>query len=115
MMGKAVWIGGYGFSSNGRTPYITHVMGNKLRAAGFQDIQYRAHVIEFSADTPAWADFYANSNALFKVIPPLLIKTGVAPSLEAIERLDQQRQIEMLTNGFSGIWDYITVRGTKPA
>lgn len=114
MMGKAVWTGGYGFSSNGRAPCITHVMGSKLREAGFQNIQYKAHVIEFSAGTPAWADFYANSNVLFKVIPPLLIKTGAATSREEVERLDKQRQIEMLASNFSGIWDYMSAWGTKP-
>lgn len=114
-LGLAFTKAGYGFGlpERPRSPTITHRLSTFLRNAGFTQISGRAHLIDFSAGTPAWAEFYQNSLVLFRVTQPLLVNTGVV-SLQEIERLYQQMQIEMCSDEFCGIWTYVSFWGIKP-
>jgi SAM-dependent methyltransferase len=103
----------YGFSPNGRTFGITPMLSYLLRKAGCQNIQNRAHVIDFSAGTDAWADFYHTFEVLFTLGRPINANLGIATQEEQ-EQIYKQALIEMQREDFCGVWYFMSVRGTKP-
>jgi ubiquinone/menaquinone biosynthesis C-methylase UbiE len=109
-MGKAL---GYGFSPDGRSYGITHMLGGFLRTVGCENIQSRMHMVDFSADSEAWADFFHNFDIGFRMVQPKLVKAGMAAQ-EELERLHQQFLIDLHHGTFRGIWPYMSAWGTKP-
>lgn len=110
---RALHLTGYGFSPDGRTFGITPMLERLLHEAGYQNIQQKAHAINFSAGSEPWADFYHNYDILFTLMQPLLLRTQVATQEES-DKLYQQAIIEMNADDFCGIWHYLSVWGTKP-
>ncbi|MDQ2887398.1 MAG: class I SAM-dependent methyltransferase [Chloroflexota bacterium] len=113
LVNQAAWQLGYGFSPDGRTVGTTLLLPRLLRTAGYQHIQSKAHVLEQSVDTPAWADSYRNYEVAYSLLQPLLIKAGVI-TREDVERLYQQVLIEMHADDFCAMWHFMTTWGTKP-
>ena len=111
---EALYKAGYGFSVNGKTFGITHVLSPFLRQAGYQGVRRLAHTLEFSANTEGWMDFYRNEEAGCKLIQPFLINAGVATQ-EELDQTYEQMLVEMRTSDFCGLWHFVTVLGTKPA
>jgi SAM-dependent methyltransferase len=105
--------GSYGFSPDGKGFGITPVLPRLLRQAGYHDIQYKAHALEFSTGTPAWANFYRNMDVACQLGQGVAVKMGIA-SREEWERAYQQMLIEMNAEGFCGIWHFTTFWGAKP-
>ena len=89
------------------------MLSRLLHAAGYQHVRLKAHVLELSADTDTWADSYRNYQVAYYLLQPFLVKTGVT-SQQEVERLYQQMLVEMQHPDFSGIWHFMTARGTKP-
>jgi len=115
---QALWFrlytrGGYGFSPHGPGFGLAPVLPRLLRLAGYRDVQYAAHALEFSADTPAWADFFHNMEVACQLGRDPAVKSGVA-SREEWDRVYQQMLIEMHAEDFCGIWHFTTFWGTKP-
>jgi len=104
---------GYGFSADGRTLGMTHVLPSFLRKAGYQDVRRLAHTLEFSMHTDGWIDFYRNAEMGYKLSQAFFAKAGVATQEEA-EKFYQQMLIEMHSDDFCGMWHYVTFLGTKP-
>ncbi len=104
---------GYGFSADGRTLGMTHVLPSFLRKAGYQSVRRQAHTLEFSMHTEGWIDFYRNAEMGYKLSQPFFVKSGATTQEEA-ERLYQQMLIEMHGEDFCGMWHYVTFLGTKP-
>jgi ubiquinone/menaquinone biosynthesis C-methylase UbiE len=104
---------GYGFSPDGRSFGITHMLGGFLREVGCEQIESRMHVVDFSADSPAWADIFHNYDIAFRAIQPVLVKMGIATQDE-LDQLHQQYIIDMHQVTFRGVWPYMSVWGTKP-
>ena len=102
----------YGFSPDGRTHGLTPVLGHLLRSVGYRDIQRKAHVIDFSANMPSWADLYEHTKVLSLLAKPLYLKVGL--SEEKFDQLYQQMLIEMKSNEFCGVLTYQTIWATKP-
>jgi ubiquinone/menaquinone biosynthesis C-methylase UbiE len=109
---QASWQAGYGFSADGKTLGVTHMLPTLLRQTGLHTIQFRAHVLEVSAGTEAWHDFYHNAEVGGKEAIPFFVKMGVVTQAE-IDDLYQQSFIEMCSEDFRGMWHYLSVWGSK--
>jgi ubiquinone/menaquinone biosynthesis C-methylase UbiE len=110
---RNMWKMGYGFSPNGGPPAVSVVLPHLLRRAGYQRVQHRAHILEFSADTENWADFYHNLEIFWLLGKPLQVQSG-AISEEDFDRLYQQALTDMQQPDFCGMWHLVTAWGTKP-
>jgi SAM-dependent methyltransferase len=110
---QALWRGGYSFSPNGLTLGMTHMLPSLLRHAGYQPIRWAGHALEFSAGTPAWADFYRNIQVGYFLAQPGLVRAGLGTQ-EEIARLYQQMLTEMQAPDFCGMGNYLTVIGIRP-
>ena len=104
---------GYGFSPDGRSLGVTHMLGKFLQDLGCQNIQNKMHVIDFSTDSEAWPDIFHNYEIAFKTLQPFILKANVATQ-EELDRLYQQFLIEIYSSNFRGVWPYMSVWGTKP-
>lgn len=104
---------GYGFSPDGRSFGITYMLGGFLKTIGCEQIQYRMHVVDFSADSPAWADFFHNNDIAFRAMQPKLVKAGLITQ-EEFDQLHKQFLIDIHQDTFRGNMPYISVWGTKP-
>ena len=98
---------------DGRNFGITPLLRRFLLEAGFQDINSRSHVIDFSNGTPAYEPMYENCEIAFKLVQPFIIKlAGI--SQEEVDQKYQKMLAEMTTQDFCGLWYYLTVWGQKP-
>jgi SAM-dependent methyltransferase len=109
---QASWQAGYGFSVDGKTLGVSHMLPTLLRQIDLHSLQFRAHVLEVSAGTDAWFDFYRNAEVGGLQARPFFVKMGVATQPE-IEALYQQALIEMHSEDFRGMWHYLSVWGHK--
>jgi SAM-dependent methyltransferase len=107
-----LWQNGYDFSINGKTFDSTHLLPRLLRKGGYQEVQYAAHALEFSMDTPAWADLYRNYEIAYH---SQSTKIGIsADTQRQINQLYQRMLIEMNQEDFCAMWHWMTVWGKKP-
>jgi ubiquinone/menaquinone biosynthesis C-methylase UbiE len=104
--------GNRSFSPDGRTYGITPMLTGFLRDAGFQDIRYKAHAVDFSAGTEGWSDVYRNSEVVFELIKDQFVNFGLATSDEVNDLL-QQMKIDAYSSDFRAIWYFLTVWGEK--
>jgi SAM-dependent methyltransferase len=111
--GEALHRAGYGFPMQRRMFDMTPVLPHLLRKAGYQQIRYRAHALEFSIGTEAWADFYHNTEVAYFLVQPLIVKTGVM-SQEEIAQLYHQTLAQWQQPDFCGMWHSMTIWGTRP-
>ena len=109
---QASWKAGYGFSVDGKTLGVSHMLPTLLRQAGLHTIQFGAHVLEVSTGTEAWPDFYHNAEVGGQQARPFFVKMGVVTQAE-IEDLYRQALIEMYSEDFRGMWHYLSVWGRK--
>src|SRR5579884_550570 len=105
---------GYGFAPDDRSVGITHMLGGFLHTIGCEQIQQRMHVVDFSADSDAWADYYHNYEIAFKAIQPAMVKADIATQ-EELDQLYQQFRIDMHLDTFRGVSPYMSVWGAKPS
>lgn len=103
---------GYGFSIDGRSFGLTHILPGLMRKVGFQHVQPHAHVIEFSSGTEAWMDFYRNSEIGFYLGKAFLVKMGLITQKEA-DALYQQTMLEMNFETFRGMLHSVSFWGYK--
>jgi SAM-dependent methyltransferase len=111
-MTRAMERAGYGFEAPARGGDVALFLPRLLRSFGYQQIQIRAHALEFSAGTEAWADLYRNAEATGFLAQSFLVKTGVMTQEEA-KRLHQQMLAEMRSLDFCGMWRFVTILGKK--
>lgn len=112
MVCRALHLAGQSFSPNGLHLGITPVLGKLLRDAGFQHIQKKAYVVDFSAGQEAHGGFYQDFVIGLKVIQPFMLKMGVT-TREEVDVLYQQALDEILSEQFCALWFLLTVWGTK--
>ena len=84
-----------------------------LRDAGYQNVQQRAHVMDYSAGTEAYEGIYQNNMVAFKLIQPFLIQVGVTTQ-EEVDLLYEQMLVEMRSDDFCGLAYLLTVWGKRP-
>lgn len=104
---------GYGFAPDECSLGITHMLGGFLHTIGCEEIQSRMHVVDFSADSEAWADIFHNYDIGFRTIQPAIIKAGMATQ-ERLDQMHQQYVIDMHQSTFRGVMPYMSAWGTKP-
>ena len=110
---RALQLAGQSFSPNGLHVGITPMLGRFLRNAGFQHIQKKAHVIDFSSGEEAHTGFYQDLKLGFKLGQPFMVKRG-ATTQEELDRLYEQALDEMQSDEFCALWFLLTVWGKKP-
>jgi SAM-dependent methyltransferase len=104
--GQSLSPTGYGF---GVTPLLRHF----LQKAGYQHIAHKAHALDVSAGSEGHRSCFTNTQALFPLAQPFLLKWGVTTK-EEVERLYQEVLVEMLSEDFCCVTFMLTVWGEKP-
>lgn len=113
MMMKAIQMAGLSFSPDGRHLGILPVISHFLKSEGFQNIEQKAYVVDYSAGTEANPIVYNDAKVFGQLIQPFIVNMGLATQDE-IEQLYQQALTEMLMDDFCGMHFLLTVWGTKP-
>jgi len=109
----ASWQAGYSFSPGGQAMGLSHMLPSFLRTIKMQNIQYKPHALEISANAEAWPEFYYNVEVGGRQVRSFLAKTGLITQ-EDLELLYQQAIIEILSDDFCGIWHLMSTWGNKP-
>jgi ubiquinone/menaquinone biosynthesis C-methylase UbiE len=104
---------GFGFSPTGRSYGMVPVLPQFLRQAGYINIEHYAHVVEFSAGTPGWADFYRQTEIAYQSGKAMLVRAGMATQEEA-DQMYAQIIIELMAEDFGHMWHSQSVQGVKP-
>jgi ubiquinone/menaquinone biosynthesis C-methylase UbiE len=110
---KAVQMAGLSFSPDGRHSGIVPVIAHFLKRAGFQDVDQRAHVVDYSAGTEANPIVYNDAKVFYQLIQPFIVNMRLIAQ-EEYEQLYQQALTEMLMDDFCGMHFLLTAWGTKP-
>ena len=110
---RAFKLAGRSFSPDGRSLGITPMLRRFLRDAGCINIQGKAHAFDFSMGTEAHEAMYNNSQVVFKLSQPFMVKMKVATQ-EELNMLYWQALGEMMSEDFCGVWYYLSVWGEKP-
>jgi ubiquinone/menaquinone biosynthesis C-methylase UbiE len=110
---QALKRAGQSFSPDGHHIGILPVLPRLVRQAGFEHVQLRASVGEWSSGTPGHYSSFKDYMILLELIRPFLVKMGIAAQDE-LERLCQQAVAEMQLEDFAAIGLLLTVWGRKP-
>ncbi len=110
---RAYQLVGRSFSPEEQHSGVLPRLGRMLREAGFQHIQLKAHVLDFSKRAEAYNGWYQNYMTGVKLGQPFLVKTGVATQ-EEVEALYQQALEEMKAEDFCALFFFLSVYGEKP-
>ncbi len=110
---KALYMAGMSFSPDGRYSGVVPVLAHFLRRAGFQNIEQKAYVVDFSAGTEANLIVYNDAKVFYQLIQPFITKMRLATQ-EEVEQLYQRGLTEMLMDDFCGMHFLLTALGTKP-
>jgi ubiquinone/menaquinone biosynthesis C-methylase UbiE len=110
---QALKRSGRGYSPAGRNPGIHAMMGRLLRDAGFQNIQSKADILDFSFDTPDHESSCQSTMMMFKQAQPFLLQMKVATQ-EELEALYEQAMEEVNSEDFCAISYFRTCWGYKP-
>lgn len=102
------------FTQEGEMMGITAVQARLLRDAGFQRIQQKAHVINYSMGMPAHEVMLENWRTVLQLIQPLLLRLNLATQ-EELGVLYERSLEEMEHDDFCAVIFYQTVWGEKPA
>jgi ubiquinone/menaquinone biosynthesis C-methylase UbiE len=109
---RSLWLAGYGFSPDGNSVGMTHVLPRFLREGGYQQVRLLPHALEYSANMDAWAEQYHNIEIAGYQMKSILMKFGLITS-EAFEETLQQAFIDMHSETFCGVIHFTTVLGVK--
>ncbi len=104
---------GRSFFSAGRSVGMMAMLGRLLRRAGFQEIRQRAYMIDWSAETEAFAAQYQNQMAVFDVARPFVVMSGVI-SAERFDQLARQALIDMNDPDFCALALLTSAWGRRP-
>jgi len=109
---NAFRLGGFTFSSTGRSTAIPPKLPSFLRNVGCQKIRYHASMVDWSIGTPAHAPLAEDFKLFFRLLQPFLIGVGAATE-EELEQLHRDIEIELLADDFCAFWTFYTVLGQK--
>jgi ubiquinone/menaquinone biosynthesis C-methylase UbiE len=101
-----------GFSLTAENWGILPILSQQISQSGCQNVQTKAHSLEYPAGTVAGENFYQNAMYGFQTLLPFLQKTGCAT--EDYDAIYQQALIEMQQPDFRATWRLVTAWGTKP-
>jgi SAM-dependent methyltransferase len=112
MTALSLYRGGHSFSPSGRTVGTANMLRLLLKQAGYQDIQYRAHAVDFSKGAEVHESNVQNVLVVYKLIQPFFLKMQVATE-EELQRVYGRLEQEMLAEDFCAVDYYLTVWGRK--
>lgn len=92
---------------------ITAVFGRLLREAGCQNIQKKAHIFDFSAESNYRDIWIQNWSMAYQLARPFFLKMGLLTE-EEFQTLILQMTADMLSDDFSGIVYGMTAWGELP-
>lgn len=101
------------FAPDGRSFGTSAVLQYFLREAGYQDIQMKMHVMEYSAGTPYHDALCDDWRKGFQLAKPFFLKTGVTTEDE-FDSVYRQMEIEMDLPTFCAVYYMCMAFGTKP-
>ncbi len=110
---QAMHQSGHSFAPGGTQVAITPMLRPFLVDAGFQDIEERAHVLPFSAGTPAHEAVCRNFLILLDLLRSAVIELGLT-SDEEWSALCHQASIDSLSSTFRALWFLLTTWGRVP-
>jgi ubiquinone/menaquinone biosynthesis C-methylase UbiE len=97
-----------------RTIGITSVFGRLLREAGCQNIQKKAHLFDFSAESEYRDGWIQNWHMAYQLARPFFLKMSLLTE-EEFQTLIMQMTADMLSDGFCGIVYGMTAWGELPS
>jgi ubiquinone/menaquinone biosynthesis C-methylase UbiE len=103
---------GHSFSPHGRTYGTPPILRLLLRQAGYEDIAYQAHAVDYSVGAEAHDSNCQNTLVFHKLIQPFMVQMQVA-TLEELQRLYEQVEKDIQAEDFCAIDYFLTVRGRK--
>ena len=83
-----------------------------MRQAGYQNLQHRAHAVDYSAGAESHESNVQNFLVFYKLFQPFLAQMQVATA-EELQRIYEQMEEEMQSEDFCAIDYYLTVWGRK--
>ncbi len=110
---SALWRAGQSFSADGHRLNITAVLAPLLRQAGCQNVQVRAHAIDWSRGADAHQAMWNDSRIGFKLLEPFYLATQVAAQ-EELDETYERMCVEVLQDNFSAVHYLLTAYGEKP-
>ncbi len=110
---RALKVAGQNFSPDGQRIGIVPMLGGFLRDVGCQNIQQKAHVIDYSTGTEFHEGFRQDWMIAFKLARPAFIGAGVTTEAD-FDQLYQQMLLDMLSDEFRAIMFLLTAWGEKP-
>lgn len=105
---------GRGFSPNGHSQGMIHMLKYLLRQAGLQDIITRSYTLNNSYGERGYVAALENCRMLFVLAQPFYISMGVTTQQE-INAIAEQALIEMQQDDFCSLMILLTATGVKPA
>jgi len=113
MIIRALKLQGESFSQSGRFTGVLPMLGRFLLNAGCVNVNYKAHVIDYSHGTEAHEGLRHDAGIVFKLFQPFIVRLGVATQ-EDVNQLYEQMQTEMAQEDFRGLMLPLTAWGEKP-
>jgi len=107
---KTLHQAGHLFTSD--TNGVTSELAGLLDRNGLQNVQTRAHALEYRAGTEAGQLFYEDMRHVFRTALPFYRKWGQAP--EDYEEICQQALSQMQQPDFVATWNLLTAWGNSP-
>jgi ubiquinone/menaquinone biosynthesis C-methylase UbiE len=105
---------GQSFSPDGRHTGITVVLSHLLRQAGFTGVQQQAYVLDYSASSPIYAEFYENFRPAFHLAQPFILKAGVSTPMEVLSAYNRALE-EVQVEDFCALEYVLRAWGTRPS
>lgn len=112
LLAQALYQAGQSFSPDGRHIGLFPMMGPLLRHLGYQAVQHRAYLQEWSFGTPAYEGCRRDTEVAFQLLHPFLLHQGLATQ-EQLEALDQRLSKELQAPEFGAIGVLASFCGTK--
>lgn len=103
---------GHSFSPHGRTYGTSPMLRLLLQRAGYEDIAYQAHAIDYSAGAAAHDSNCQNLLVFHKLIQPFLVQMRIATA-EELQHLYEQVKKDIHAEDFCAIDYILTVWGRK--
>ena len=104
--------GDHSFSPSGRTIGAANVLRLLMRRAGYQNTQYQAHAVDYSAGTESYQSNVQNMLIVHKLFQPYLVQMQAATQEEA-QQLYEQMEKDMQADDFCAVDYFLTVWGDK--
>jgi ubiquinone/menaquinone biosynthesis C-methylase UbiE len=92
---------------------VTSQLARLLHQYGFQNVQTRAHALQYRTGTAEWQRFYEDMRHSFRTALPFLRKWSRVP--DDYEVIYQQALSEMQQPDFAATWSLLTAWGSKPS